>query len=134
MTRSLRTLLRERRGAAAVEFAIGVPVLLLFIFAIAQFGIFFFANAGVHHAVGEGARYALIYPTPSDAAIRARMLDRRFGLKLDQIQGPTVVRGVDNGVDYAEVSMRYTVPINFVFFRTAPVTIDRSQRAYLVKN
>ena len=31
-----------------------------------QFGVILQANAGMQHALGEGARYATLYPKPAD--------------------------------------------------------------------
>jgi len=46
------------KGAATVEFALTVMVLLVFIMAIVDFSYIFFVNLTVQHAVREGARYA----------------------------------------------------------------------------
>ena len=58
----LITALRSNeRGAAAVEFALSVPVLVSMIWGIFQLALLFEANAGIQHALGEGARYATLY-------------------------------------------------------------------------
>ena len=46
------------KGAATVEFAFTVMVLLVFIMAIVDFSYLFFVNLTMQHAVREGARYA----------------------------------------------------------------------------
>ena len=53
-----------------IEMAIALPMLILFIYGIFQVGVVFQANAGMQHALGEGARLAtLCYnPTPRPAA------------------------------------------------------------------
>src|SRR5215211_3566124 len=75
----LRALLRDERGANLVEFAIALPVLVSFIWGILQVGLIFQAQAGVQHALGEAARLATIWPTPSDTTIRAKVASRKFG-------------------------------------------------------
>jgi Flp pilus assembly protein TadG len=52
----LRRFRRSERGAAAVEFAVVAPVLLLFIFAIIDFGRFLATHNRLVSAVREGAR------------------------------------------------------------------------------
>ena len=47
---------REEKGAAALEFALVAPALILFIVGIAQFGVLFMANNGLSNAVGEGVQ------------------------------------------------------------------------------
>ncbi|MBA3730486.1 MAG: pilus assembly protein, partial [Sphingomonas sp.] len=69
----LTTLRRNERGAAAIEFAIAVPILILMIYGIFRLGLLFQANAGMQHALGEGARYATIYPTPTNTQIQTKM-------------------------------------------------------------
>ena len=62
---TLHNLLRRcQRGAAVIEFALSLPILVLLIYGIFQVGLMFQANAGMQHALGEGARYAtLCMPT-----------------------------------------------------------------------
>ncbi len=123
-------LIRNERGASAVEFAVAVPVLLVLIIGIIQLGILFMANAGLQQAVEEGARYATIYPNPNDSAIIARVNDKRFGLDAANVTGPSVTHGTSNGVSYVDVTMSYSAPLNFVFFETDPVTLSHTRRAY----
>ena len=47
---------RTDRGAAAVEFAIVVPLLLLILFALVDFGRMFFVQVSLNAASREGAR------------------------------------------------------------------------------
>jgi Flp pilus assembly protein TadG len=47
-------------GAAAVEFAVILPLLLLIVAGIIEFGFMFNAQIGVTHAAREGARVAAI--------------------------------------------------------------------------
>ena len=48
---------RDERGAAAIEMALALPVLVTMIYGIFQVGLLYQANAGMQHALGEGARY-----------------------------------------------------------------------------
>lgn len=120
----------DERGASATEFALAVPILLILIIGILQLGILFFANAGLRQAVEEGARYATIYPSPSDSAITAKVTGSRFGLDSAYITGPTVTHGTSSGVKYVDVTMSYAVPLDFVLFEASPVTLTHSRRAY----
>lgn len=128
----LPTLLRrDQRGAAAVEFALIAPALLTFIVGIAQLGTLFMANAGLRNAVAEGARLAAVFPMPEDDEILTRIDEREFGLRADLITEPTITHGTDaNGVPYADISMSYAVPLNFIFFETPPVTLTETRRVF----
>ena len=52
---------RDECGAAAVEFALCVPILVSMIYGIFEFSQLYWANAGMQHALGEGARLATLY-------------------------------------------------------------------------
>ena len=69
---ALEALHRERvvgseRGAAAVEFAIVVPLLFMLVFAVIQFGIAFMELQTIRGAVREGGRAAAVGGTVEDA-------------------------------------------------------------------
>lgn len=53
-------LLRERSGAVAVEFALTVPILLVALLGIIEFGRVLWAQNALHYAVEEAARCATI--------------------------------------------------------------------------
>jgi len=97
-----RTLVRDDRGASTVEIALVLPMLILFIYGIFVVGTIFQANAGMQHALGEGARYATIYPAPSNAAIVQRMQDKVFGAS-----GGTFNSTVVNGTGFKTLSVTY---------------------------
>lgn len=58
-------------GAAAVEFAIILPLLVLLLGGIIDFGFAFHAQIGLTHAAREGVRYEAIDPVGEDGAARA---------------------------------------------------------------
>ena len=62
LPRFARTLVRCRRGTAAVEAAFVLPVLLLLLLGILEFGRMFWAQASLDFAVQETARCASVRP------------------------------------------------------------------------
>lgn len=130
--RRLWSLGRDRRGVGAVEFALAAPVLFAVVIGVAQLGILFFANAGLHNAVAEGARLATIFPRPTDEEITAAIMDSRFGMqRANIVADPEIVHGTDgNGYTYADISLSYRVPLNFIFFETPPITLSESRRVF----
>jgi Flp pilus assembly protein TadG len=121
---------RDERGASVIEFALLAPVLVGFIIGISQLGLLFYANAGLGNAVSEGARLASLYPRPTNEQIAARINDRRFGLDPAYVRGPTIVEGVADGAPYAEITMNYAAPLNFIFYKTNPVRLSQTRRVY----
>lgn len=57
---------RRDDGAVAIEFALVLPILVVLVFGIVQFGLFFNRQQGVHAAAREGARIAALSSTTSD--------------------------------------------------------------------
>lgn len=123
-------LLKNQRGAAAIEFGLALPPFLILLMGAMQLGIVAMARTGLQHAVDEGARYATIYPTPTDAQIIARVNDKRFGLDPAYANDPTVSHGTQYGVAYTEITMSYSRPLNFLVYQTAPISISYTRRSY----
>lgn len=127
MTQLFRRLASDERGAAAIEMAIAVPVLTLFLWGIFQVGIAFQASAGMQHALGEGARYATIWPTPTNNQIKTRISDKVFGAGV----GTFTVADPVNGSDYKDLSVTFTMPTNFLFFSGPNINLTRTKRVYV---
>lgn len=58
-TRRSRPCRQPQAGAAVLEMALVAPVFLLSLLAVFEFGLMFFVNLTMQHAVREGARYAI---------------------------------------------------------------------------
>jgi Flp pilus assembly protein TadG len=130
----LKRLRRSERGAAALEFVIIAPALVLMIVGIARLGVLFMANAGLRNAVAEGARYATLYvPStgrPTNSQIQARVTSSQFGLDSASFTSVTVVPGSDGGVNYVDITANYSVPMDFIFFNAGSVTLSETRRAF----
>lgn len=137
MTRFIR-LRRDERGAAVIEIAIALPTLILFIWGIFQLGIAFQANAGMQHALGEGARFATLClnptstgcSTPTNTAISNRIYDRVFGTNVGTFSTPIVTDG-PSGEKYKDLSVTFTMPTNFLFFNGPNISITKTKRVYV---
>ena len=128
---SLRRIHRDDRGAAAIEMAFALPILLLFVFGIFQFGVILQANAGMQHALGEGARAATVFPAPADSAVVTRMNNAVFGMNVGTFGTPTVTTPpAAQCTNCKDLQVTYTVTPDFVFFSTAPITLTRTKRVY----
>jgi len=135
----LKLLRRDAEGAAAIEFAIALPVLLVLIYGIFQVGLVFQANAGMQHALGEGARYAtLCVPTstgcntPSDTAIVTRMSSKLFGMNIGTFGTPSVTTPASTTCTFCrDLTVTYTVTPNYLFFSGPAVSLSRSKRVYI---
>jgi Flp pilus assembly protein TadG len=64
MSRAEMYKLFDQRGASAVEFAIVLPLLVLFVFGIIEFGIIFYDKAMLTNASREAARKGILFRDP----------------------------------------------------------------------
>ena len=134
---------RDERGVAATEMALALPVLVTMIYGIFQVGLLYQANAGMQHALGEGARLAtLCVPTavtigtttqtvckpPADTAIKTRMSSKLFG----RGDGAFTVNDPVPATGYRDLSISYSKRMNFIFFPGPTITLNRAKRAYIV--
>jgi Flp pilus assembly protein TadG len=134
MTRFARITI-DCRGASLMEFALVLPALVLFIYGTFIFGQLLEANAGMQHALGEGARYTTLClnPTtsggctvPSDTQITNKINSSVFGAGMGTFTVATPV----TGSDYKDLSVTYTMPMNFIFFHVPNVTLTQTKRVY----
>ena len=128
MTR-LRQLAADRAGSSAIEFAISVPVLVMLIWGICQVGLLYEANSGMQHALGEGARLATIYPTPTDTQIQSKITSAKFGLGNGTWSTPTIA--TDTTAKTKTITVNYSQPTDFLFLPGPTVTLSASKVVYL---
>lgn len=134
-----RTLRRDEAGAAVVELALSLPVLVAMIYGIFEFSQLYEANAGMQHALGEGARLATLYDTttsdhvPTDAAITAKMNAKLFGPAggAFTVSDPVTAAAPDH---YKTLTITYTRTMNFLFFTGPTITLTRTKRVYTTVN
>jgi Flp pilus assembly protein TadG len=135
---SLKRLLKNQEGAAVVELAIALPVLVTLIYGIFECSQLYEANAGMQHALGEGARLAtLCIPNsssstgcdlPTDTNIKARENAKLFG----PYGGSFTVSDVVDGTNIKTLTITYTRTMNFLFFTGPTITLTRSKQVYTV--
>ena len=131
----LKVLKRDENGAAAIEMALALPILVAMIYGLFQVGLLYQANAGMQHALGEGARLAtLCIPSgntcnpPTDVQIKTQMSSKLFG----KGDGNFTVNDPVVGTGYRDLSIRYSKRMNFLFLPGPTITLNRSKRAYTV--
>ena len=136
MIRRLR-LLRDQCGAAAIEAAIALPVLVSMIYGIFTLGQIFEANAVMQHALGEGARYGNLCLSvtngsctmPTGTQLAARVNSSQFGTGNGTFDAPTVNTSTASS-GYVTITVTHHQTLNFIFF-SRTVTLSQSKRVYL---
>ncbi|MEO7635259.1 MAG: TadE/TadG family type IV pilus assembly protein [Sphingomicrobium sp.] len=120
----------DESGASAVEMALSLPILLTFIFGMMQVGMIMAADAGMQHALGEGARMATLFPTPSDAAIKTKIADKVFGTYIGSYTVSDPATTQSGTTRYTLLQVSYTVTPNYIFFTGPPIVLTRTKRVY----
>jgi Flp pilus assembly protein TadG len=142
MTRRRIRIRRDERGAAVIEMAIALPVLVTMIYGIFTLGQLFEANAGMQHALGEGARYGTLCLSlsvsgstttctlPTDDQIKTRVNAKLFGTTNGTFDPPAVdSTTVTSG--YKTLSVTYHQTMQFAFFTGPTINVTRSKRIYV---
>jgi len=57
--------MKKQQGAAAVEFAIILPILIVLVFGIIEFGLALYDKAVITNASREGARAGIVFKVPA---------------------------------------------------------------------
>lgn len=67
--------IKDKRGQSLIEFALVLPILLLVVFGITEFGRAIMVKNVLHTASREGARLAAVSPVSDSLSVQARVQD-----------------------------------------------------------
>ncbi len=131
----LAKLRRQEAGAAAIEMAIALPVLVFLIYGIFEAAMLFYARAGMQHGIGEGARLATIFPTPADSAVSTRVSEKLFGMSGAKTGFPTVTVTPNTTTTPRSrtITVVYKKDVNFLFLATREITLSESKTVYVAQ-
>lgn len=108
---------RARGGATAVEMAYLLPVFLLFLFAIEEFGRLLWTQTALQFAVEAAARCAVLYQPNADANcagdVRAYAANNAFGMSIPTsafTYTANATCGASSATNGAEVDASYAFP------------------------
>lgn len=116
LVRTGATLARGERGAAIVEMALVLPLLLALLMGILVYGQYFMLAHSVQQAANDGARAAIV---GLDAADRRSIAVRAAGRSLQGVSGTQAV-AVSETTEAITVAVTFTVPSSS-FLRSALV-------------
>lgn len=124
-------LIRDSKGAAVIEMALAIPILLQLLWIIFQGGLIFRAMSGIQHGLGEGARYATLFPQPTNTQIKTRISDAVYGIGPGSFTIDTPVAGTADGANYLDLTVSYTQETNLLIVPGPTVTVSRSKRVWV---
>ena len=134
-----RRLLRNDRGAAAIEMAFALPVMIVMIWAFVQLAQVFRATAGIQQALGQGARYATLClsptttgcTTPTAAQVKTRITSSVYGIGPGTFTVPDPLSGTSGTSKYYDLTVRYTQPTDLLLFPGPTINVTRSKRVWV---
>jgi Flp pilus assembly protein TadG len=110
MTGVRRILRRNRRGAAAVEFALVVPLVLLLLWGIVDIGRAFYTLNNLASAVREGARTAAVMATDPTLAANKTLIKTTVTTDFQPIGGPLAPESVFVTLANRQVTVQASYP------------------------
>lgn len=127
----LRRFARASDGAAAIEFAIIVPVFVMFCMGIIEGGRMLWIRNSIQTATEEAGRYAMAHTTATDAELIAQAADYFDSVGMDNPTF-TVVRDTTGGMNFVTINGVYTFQYLFSVFDFGNVELDGKARVPLV--
>jgi len=100
---SIRAFLRDRCGAAAVEFGIALPVFLLFTIGLIEFGRILWTDNALQFAADEAGRYAIANPAATTDQIQIYATGKLVSVDPTQVT-ITVTLETAGGVNFVTVT------------------------------
>ena len=126
----------RRRGAAAVEFAVVLPLLLLLLLGGADFGRCFYSEMAVTNAARAGAEYGCMHPVDADsqtawqAGVQQAAVNELSESPLFDVGQLTVVAdSVTESDGSRRVEVQVTYPFRTIFtwlYASMPLTLQQT--------
>ena len=126
-----RRLITNERGSAIIEIAVALPALIILMWTIVQAGLVYRAMSGIQHGLGEGARYATLYPQPTTTAIQSKITSTVYGIGPGSFTIATPVAGTLDGGKYLDLKVTYSQATDLLIIPGPTVSVSRSKRVWV---
>lgn len=135
----VRRIVRNEEGAAAIEMAFAIPVLVVMIWSFVQLAQVYRAMAGIQQGLGEGARMATLClsPTslgcssPTAASIKTKIQNSVYGIGPGTFTVDDPVAGTSGTGAYYDLKVNYSQPTNLLLFPGPTINVSRSKRVWI---
>jgi Flp pilus assembly protein TadG len=129
----------DEGGAAAVEMAFAIPVLIVMIWAFVQLAEVYRAVAGMQQALGEGARYATLClnqsatgcTAPTGDQIKTKINSSVYGIGPGTFTVSDPVSGTSGTASYYDLQVSYSQPTDLLMFPGPTMSLTRSKRVWI---
>jgi len=134
-----RSLARDEQGAAVIETAFALPVLIVLIWMFVQLAQVYRAMAGIQQALGQGARYATLCISPTSAGcsiptgqqVHDKMVASVYGIGPGTFNANTPTKQTSGTGAYYDLTVTYTQPTNLLLFPGPTINVGRSKRVWV---
>jgi len=134
-----RLLVRDQNGAATVEMAFALPILIVMIWMFVQLAQIYRALAGIQQGLGEGARYATLCLNPSSlgceaptaASIKSKISASVYGVGPGTFTVANPVSGTSGTSQYYDLKVTYSQPTSLLLFPGPTISVSRSKRVWV---
>ncbi|WP_019413199.1 TadE/TadG family type IV pilus assembly protein [Paenisporosarcina sp. TG20] len=104
--------MKSQKGQTLVETALIIPILLMILFGITDFGRIFHVYLTLDHAGREAARVATV--GADDSIIKLKIKDATSGLDQDKLTISITPEGKVNRLSGSDVAIELTYPVDFL--------------------
>ena len=135
-----RRLSSNERGAAVVEMAFAVPVIVVMLYMIVQLGEVYRAMAGIQQALGQGARYATLCLNPASSGcsvptgqqVHDKVVASVYGIGPGTFNAnvPTLQTDGSTG-HYYDLSVTYSQRTSLLLVPGPIINVTRSKRVWV---
>jgi Flp pilus assembly protein TadG len=132
----------NQHGAAAVEMAFALPILVVMLWAFVQLAEVYRAVAGIQQALGEGARYATLCinpdalgcSAPTATQIKTQITNSVYGIGPGTFTVSDPVSGSSGTAKYFDLTVSYSQPTSLLLFPGPTMSLTRSKRVWIAAN
>lgn len=131
MLKCFKRLSNNQRGAAAVEFALVLPITLTMLLGALNMGIYLFFQNSLSSALDEAAREVSVWPIPSDTELQTEFTNNL--LSAQQFGNATLVvaHGTDTfGRDFVDLTASGGIDVNLVFVNLGTMPVSMTKRSF----
>ncbi len=131
MITRLKSLFRNAKGSAAVEFALALPLTVTMLLGALNMGIYLFFQNSLSSALDEAARSATVWPIPSDAQLQTEFTNNLLSAQQFGNATLAVTHGTDAaGRDFVDLVATGGINVNLVFVDMGTMPVRLTKRSY----
>lgn len=127
----LQKIRRDTRASSTVDFAFALPVLITIMLGTMQLGQYLQVSGTLRHALGEGVRYAKVYPDATQSDVIAEIKDEMPAVDHSKIKAVVFVRGTSSGINWGAAGIQYKLEPMIPLVPLPPITITETSISYL---